>query len=195
MNTFKQYIKGAKIIKIILTAFMITVAGGLMYYYKYSPSTRITYNDSWFPHEVGNYWMNRNFITCGFHNPTWYWEITKSFKTDSADYFLMEQVGNPCDTLDHFVYEKWYALSQDNKLYWSNANFEYTNMEADFNLEIGESFIGQGLRYTVVEKSDTWMHFEYDLYKEGTYELRFRKGIGRVLLWDEIKISGQVIKL
>lgn len=152
-------------------------------------------NESWWPHEVGNYWMNRNFVPCDPIHQTWYWEVVQTIETDSADYFLIEEQGNPCDSTNHFEFFNWYALTSDNKLYTSNSDFEYGRLEADFELNVNDSFLGMGLRYTVIEKTEYKMSFEYDIYQAGTYTRRFIKGIGRDLQWNEVRISGEIVKV
>ncbi len=151
--------------------------------YGLDPST------GWFPYEVGNYWINENYIPCNDKTTEWYWEVIELVKTDTTNYFLLEKHINPCDTTDYTYYRDWYAYTNDDKLYLSDSNFQYLKMEADFLLNLNESYIAQGLRYTVIEKTGTWMVFEYDLYFDGTYTRRWIKGLGRELHWNKVKIS------
>ncbi|MTI39933.1 hypothetical protein [Fulvivirga lutimaris] len=145
----------------------------------------------WFPHEVGNYWVNEDYIPCNDKTKEWYWEIIDGITTDSADYFLIEKHYNPCDTTDYYVYEEWFALTHDQKLYLSNEKFEFVRLEGDFKLNLDESYIAQGLRYTVIQKSKYRMVFEYDIYSHGTYTRRWIKGMGRELHWNRIQIGGK----
>lgn len=148
----------------------------------------------WYPHQVGNYWINRDFIPCDINNKTWYWEVIKLKKTDSAEFFLMEKLGNPCDTTESVIYYQWYAYTNDHKLYKMNDKFEFIDLEADFSLTEGESFIRQGVRYTLLERTENKLLFEYDIYSTGTLYYKFEKGIGNDLNWEEVKINGRVYK-
>jgi hypothetical protein len=144
----------------------------------------------WFPHEVGNYWINEDYIPCNDRNKEWYWEVVDIVETDTANYFQLEKHLNPCDTTQYYIYTQWYSYTDDNKLFMTNEDFEHTSIEADFNLEVGESYFEQWLRYTVIEKSENRIVFEYDLYDDGTYTRRWIRGLGRDMQWDKIKISG-----
>ena len=154
--------------------------------------SQIDRSKGWFPHEVGNYWINRDFIPCDLANKAWYWEVTQLKKTDSADFFLIEKQLNPCDSTEYSVYKQWYAYTKDDKMYMVDDKFEYYDLEADFSLDQGESFIRQGLRYTLIDKTENRLIFEYDLYEDDTYHYVFEKGIGQEIGWEEFKISGKV---
>ncbi len=147
-------------------------------------------DQGWYPHQLGNYWINRDFIPCDPHNMTWYWEVVEVRPTDSANFFLVEKYLNPCDSTENKTYREWFAYTNDHKLYMVNDKFEYYDLEADFGLEEGQSFIRQGLRYTLIKRTENKMVFEYDLYHDDTYTFRFEKGIGRDLAWEEVQIAG-----
>ncbi len=196
VNRFKRImlISNMLLIGIILILFLNPNRGRYIRYFLADllQSHEIDRSMGWFPHELGNYWINRDFIPCDLNNKAWFWEVVRTMKTDSADYFLIEKLLNPCDTAEHETYYQWYAYTPGDKLYMANDKFEYTDMEADFSLKEGESFIRQGLRYTLIERTENKMTFEYDLYENDTFHYVFEKGIGNEIGWEEVKI-GQMV--
>lgn len=139
-------------------------------------------SDSFYPMAVGNYWQEENGN---------YRLIRDTIRVGGVLYYEFESLSGD------IVFRERLRIDNENNLIQQSGGQDY--IMAKFNSSVGHSFSTlYDLTVITISKSDNRMKFEYrNKYYPGahsTYTKAYKKGLGPVSEWKEVRIDDVVYK-
>lgn len=142
-------------------------------------------SDSFLPMAIGNYWK------VDFNN---YTEIKDTIRIDGALYYeFYSLIGGDA------IQREYLRIDSENNLISGSPRLSWSRVEAKFNSSAGDTFVMSSydgvhhVKVTTISKSDDTIEFEYEpAAAYNKYNLKYKKGLGRISNWKEVRIDGIV---
>ena len=145
--------------------------------------------DSFFPMAVGNYWRI---------NDQNYTEITDTIRIEGVLYYeVYSLIGGDASLTEYLRID-----NENNLIQRSPTNVDWNYVKAKFNSSIGDTFFTlkdssyNDLKVTTISKSEDDIQFEYQMTYHpiltNKHIVVYKKGLGLVENWKEVRIDGVV---
>ena len=146
------------------------------------------FSDSFFPLAIGNYWRM---------NDQNYTEITDTILIAGVLYYeVYSRIGGDASLTEYLRID-----NENNLIQRSPRNPAWNYIKAKFNSSIGDTFFtlkDSSLKVTTISKSEDIMQFEYQMVYHpllsSKHIIVYKKGLGPVENWKEVRIDGVIYK-